>query len=321
MDKSRHRVARISATSLGITMSLSLGLNEHHYAQVVAYMRFARYNKVQQMRTIDTCFEDMKCSRLGEATFTSDEVEEILDSLQQVVHADVESELINMSHTNILMLRQMFQQAESWHLKLQADISDLENVELLDKIKDFEEQEFSGKKKDSTVKVKLLPMNEAGGSALLQKKIKELEEDNEKLKQRLSKLENQSVEILQEKEHLSQELGIMQKCISNANDQQQKSQNNEELKQLEAQMANLRSELKQSKKVSDNFEVMESDLSSTKHELLKVNEMLEMAEKELEKKVSQTTPFKNLKLMLQKKNEQMKELRQRLSKYEETCDE
>ena len=50
------------------------------------------------------------------------------------------------------------------------------------------------------------------------------------------------------------------------------------------------------------------------HELLKVREMLEMAEKELEKKVSQTAPFKNLKQMLQKKNEQMKDLRRRLSK-------
>ena len=40
--------------------------------------------------------------------------------------------------------------------------------EPLDKIKEFEEQEFSGKKKDSTAKVKLLPLNESGGSTLLQ---------------------------------------------------------------------------------------------------------------------------------------------------------
>ena len=60
---------------------------------------------------------------------------------------------------------------------------------------------------------------------------------------------------------------------------------------------------------------MEGQLSTTKHELLKVREMLEMAEKELEKKVSQTAPFKNLKQMLQKKNEQMKDLRRRLSKF------
>jgi len=37
--------------------------------------------------------------------------------------------------------------------------------------------------------------------------------------------------------------------------------------------------------------------------------------KELEKKVSQTVPFQNLKGMLQKKNDQLKDLRRRLSKY------
>jgi len=35
--------------------------------------------------------------------------------------------------------------------------------------------------------------------------------------------------------------------------------------------------------------------------------------KELEKKVSQTAPFQNLKQMLQKKNDQIKDLRRRLS--------
>ena len=59
---------------------------------------------------------------------------------------------------------------------------------------------------------------------------------------------------------------------------------------------------------------LEGELSGTKHELLKVQEMLELAEKELEKKVSQTAPFRNLKQMLQKKNEQIKDLRRRLGK-------
>ena len=45
--------------------------------------------------------------------------------------------------------------------------------------------------------------------------------------------------------------------------------------------------------------------------------MLELAEKELEGKVSQTTPFRNLQHMMQKKNEQLKQYRQRLSKYED----
>ena len=64
---------------------------------------------------------------LIEDTFTIDEVAEMLDGLLVVVVGEMETELINTAHTNILLLRQLFQQAEKWHLKLAADISELEN--------------------------------------------------------------------------------------------------------------------------------------------------------------------------------------------------
>ena len=51
----------------------------------------------------------------------------MLDGLMAIINGEVEGELINTAHTNVLMMRQMFQQAEKWHLKLQADISELEN--------------------------------------------------------------------------------------------------------------------------------------------------------------------------------------------------
>lgn len=65
--------------------------------------------------------------RLVEETFTVDEVSEVLNGLQAVVHSEVESELINTAYTNVLLLRQLFSQAEKWYLKLQTDISELEN--------------------------------------------------------------------------------------------------------------------------------------------------------------------------------------------------
>lgn len=40
-----------------------LGVNEHHQAQVVNYMRFARYQRAQRLRAVDMCFEEMKQSR------------------------------------------------------------------------------------------------------------------------------------------------------------------------------------------------------------------------------------------------------------------
>lgn len=65
--------------------------------------------------------------RLVEETFTVDEVREMLDGLQAVVRGEVEMELINTAHTNVLLLRQLFSQAEKFYLRLQSDISELEN--------------------------------------------------------------------------------------------------------------------------------------------------------------------------------------------------
>lgn len=66
-------------------------------------------------------------SRLVEETFTADEVSDMLEGLQAVVRGEVEMELINTSHTNVLLLRQLFSQAEKYYLKLQTDVSELEN--------------------------------------------------------------------------------------------------------------------------------------------------------------------------------------------------
>jgi len=95
----------------------------------------------------------------------------------------------------------------------------------------------------------------------------------------------------------------------------------DEVNELRQKMSGLKSSMDVNSSLSKaQSEKMEQDLAGTKHELLKIREMLELTEKELEKKVSQTAPFQNLKQMLQKKNDQMKDLRKRLSKYEEVTD-
>lgn len=65
--------------------------------------------------------------RLLDSTFTLEEVEDVLSDLSNEVATEVESELINSSHVNVLLLQQIFKQAEKWHLNLDANLADLEN--------------------------------------------------------------------------------------------------------------------------------------------------------------------------------------------------
>ncbi|XP_035981073.1 leucine zipper transcription factor-like protein 1 [Fundulus heteroclitus] len=61
---------------------------------------------------------------------------------------------------------------------------------------------------------------------------------------------------------------------------------------------------------------LQENLVTAKHDLLRVQEQLALAEKELEKKFQQTAAYRNMKEILTKKNEQIKEIRKRLQKYE-----
>ncbi|XP_001513623.2 leucine zipper transcription factor-like protein 1 [Ornithorhynchus anatinus] len=293
-----------------------LGLNDHHQNEVINYMRFARSKRGLRLKTVDSCFQDLKDSRLVDETFTIDEVFEVLNDLQSVVHSEVESELINTAYTNVLLLRQLFSQAEKWYLKLQTDISELENRELLEQVAEFENAEFTSSKKKSTsenLKPKLAPLNEVGISELLNKEITRLQEENEKLKSRLKTVEVQAISLLDEKsklEHALKDLQIVQgdqKAIIKSQD----------ISDLEDTVAALKNEFQKTlNDTAENQKSLEEDLVTSKHDLLKVQEQLQLTEKELEKKFQQTAAYRNMKEILTRKNDQIKDLRRRLAKYE-----
>ncbi|XP_048827908.1 leucine zipper transcription factor-like protein 1 isoform X1 [Brienomyrus brachyistius] len=279
-------------------------------------MRFARSKRALRLKTIDSCFQDLKESRLVEETFTADEVTEMLEGLRVVVRGEVETELINTAHTNVLLLRQLFSQAEKFYLRLQTDISELENRELLEQVAEFEKAEFksSGRKANQeTSKPKLAPLNEAGVSELLNKEISRLQEENDKLKSRLRAVESQAMSALEEKSKVEKTLKELQKIQG----QQQRALHSQEISSLEDTVAALQADFQKS--LSDSTasqKNLQDTLVEAKHELLRVQEQLALTEKELEKKFQQTAAYRNMKEMLSKKNEQMKEIRKRLQKYE-----
>uniref|UniRef100_A0A670Z346 Leucine zipper transcription factor-like protein 1 n=1 Tax=Pseudonaja textilis TaxID=8673 RepID=A0A670Z346_PSETE len=249
-------------------MQAELGLNDHHQNEVINYMRFARSKRGLRLKTVDSCFQDLKESRLVEDTFTVDEVTDILDGLQTVVHSEVESELINTTYTNVLLIRQFFSQAEKWCLKLQTDISELENRDLLEHVAEFEKSEFTSS--------------------------------------------NKATNALDEKSKLEKALQTIQIAQGD-----QKCNTTQDVTELENTMANLKCQFEKTLQDSTaSQKSLEENLVSTKHDLLKVQDQLALAEKELEKKFQQTAAYRNMKEILSKKNDQIKELRKKLSKYE-----
>lgn len=102
-------------------------VNEHHSAQLMSYVKFAKYQRGQCLKSVKLAVNDTKEIRVNDDTFTAEEVEEIIEAVHESVTSEVETELINSAHTNILLLKQLFTQAEKWHLNLDTDMSELEN--------------------------------------------------------------------------------------------------------------------------------------------------------------------------------------------------
>ncbi|KAF7665127.1 hypothetical protein LDENG_00153480 [Lucifuga dentata] len=291
------------------------GFNEHHQNEVINYMRFARSKRGLRLKTIDSCFEELKDSRLVEETFTVDEVREMLDGLQAVVRGEVEMELINTAHTNVLLLRQLFSQAEKFYLRLQTDISELENRELLEQVAEFEKTDFKTTDKINVEanKPKLAPLNESGISELLNKEITRLQVENDKLKARLRTLETQAMSALDERTKAERALKDLQKLQG----EYEMAAQSQEISCLEEAVTALKEDYEKSLNANAaSKKDLQENLISAKHELLQVQEQLALAEKELEKKFQQTAAYRNMKEILTKKNEQIKEIRKRLQRYE-----
>uniref|UniRef100_A0A8C7CLM0 Leucine zipper transcription factor-like protein 1 n=1 Tax=Oncorhynchus kisutch TaxID=8019 RepID=A0A8C7CLM0_ONCKI len=275
-----------SLTSIPVPPCLSkkaeFGFNEHHQNEAINYMLFACSKRAIRLKTIDSCFEDLKDSRLVDKTFTVDEVRDMLDGLKLVVRGEVETELVNTAHTNMLLLRQLFSQAEKFYLRLQTDISELENRELFEQVAEFEKTEFKNQNKTNQEisKPKLSPLNEGEVSELLNKEISRLQEEKDQLKGRL-----RTMETLVFKSMI---------CVSDLG--------HSYLNALYFFAASQRD--------------LQDNLVSAKHDLLRVQEQLALAEKELDRKFQQTSAYRNMKEILTKKNEHIKDTRKRQEKYE-----
>ncbi|KAM4021004.1 leucine zipper transcription factor-like protein 1 [Anomaloglossus baeobatrachus] len=291
-------------------------LSEHHRGEVLSYMRFAQCKRLLRLKSVASCFQDVRDGRLVEDTYTAEEVTELLGGLQGVVLSELELELLNSAHTNVLLLQQLFSQAQHWHLRLHTDISELENRQLLEQVAELEKSQELGPsaKGPPSSKPRLTPLSEGGGSAdLLHGQIGRLQEENDKLRARLRTLESQATAALDQKrsaERALQELQVQHQT-------QHQPQHPEDSRHLEDTVANLK--LQFQKTLGDHTASqrdLEENLTKTKHELLRVNEQLLMAEKELDKKFQETGAYRNMKDILSRKNEQIKELRRRLCKYE-----
>nr|CAD7197529.1 unnamed protein product [Timema douglasi] len=304
-----------------------LGINEDHQILVMNYLRFARFQRTQNLKAVEYSFKNVIESRLLEETYTAEEVQDMLAGLCRVVTGEVETELINTTHTNILLLKQLFSQAEKWHLRLQANLSELQNREELETVRAIEEREIQLLKPDraplSPAKLKLAPLSEPTGSvALLNMEIDRLKNENEHLQSSIEETKDKCDSYSQKINNLKLSLEEAQKALKECQQFYPSAEPEpSNLNKVEEEMSKVRSLLATNLELSVcSQQQLELELSTTRRQLAEVRAQLTLADQELERKFSETVVYTNMKMMLSKKNEQLKELRRKVQSLDPSGD-
>ncbi|XP_034234689.1 leucine zipper transcription factor-like protein 1 isoform X2 [Thrips palmi] len=294
-----------------------LSLNETHQELLKRYSQFARYQRNENMKAIQYAFQDVIDSRLLEATYTAEEVREMLTTLSEVVRGDMETELISFAHINVLLIQQLCSQAEKWHLRLKVDLDQLQDQELLEKVKAWEkgeDQPFAARRPE-----KLEPLGNEGSQGPGQL----LREQNDLLRQENVDHQNKIHDLQGQVHRLEQERSLLQRSLIEFKDEMEQFQKANLSKSLELdtshfeEVENKLSALSCSlKETEEGRQEVLTQLDQTSEQLLQVQSQLQLAEQELERKFSQTAAYATMKKILTTKNEQIKELRKKLQSYE-----
>jgi len=291
-------------------------LGEFHNKQLESYLKFARFKREQHLRDVQAAFADTKESRLYDEHYTKQEVIDILDSLASVVKGDVQKELLHVSHTTTLLLRQMFAQAETILFELHADTNQLENERLIKEIASFEEQSIE---KEKNPKLAMKPLSKPSDKAL-QHTVGVLSEQNKGFQEKFKILQQKAIEIANEKTKVGEDLEKSRQIIEQLKKQLEKLG---EKPEVNVALVEKKAEAKADAKVEtvqkqlDAVKIDNSkEIETLKQDLQKAKDEQAKAKEELDKKLNASAPFLNMRKMISKKNDQIKTLREGLRKYD-----
>jgi hypothetical protein len=227
--------------------------------------------------------------RLLGGDYTEDDVREILDSLSSVLKADQRKELEHAAHTHVLVLSQLFKQAEGMGLNFSVDTSELENQSLLSEMKQFEEDTNEREATAARYGPTLATLSKAGDAAGhldLVRKNNELEDEVRQWKQRFESLKEQSLGMARAHSALGGEREALAQQFEAMSMEQQ---------QAMMQMQQQQQELGQAKEGANAALTMSQQLEAANSDLRVTQEELEMYKQMQGEKVDQSKQFQQLK--------------------------
>jgi len=272
-------------------MSISLsGLNDTHADQIEAYIRFARSKKREHCSEVKGAFDDAKDMKLLEDMYSQEDAHRILRDIRDSVHVAAKDQLNLYGRMSALYLQEVFKQAEAKNISMKIDFSKLDDAIKLagiEKILGHDDKEMSGNKLQS--------IGGGGVDTNLVEQIKDWEAKNGRLQRDFEDTTDKIKRELKYNVQLKLDIAAMREQVRDARrDYDNTKEGNE--KAMGQELDDLTDDLARAKR--NNSEV-------------ELEKELEKIKSELAGRIADSTQFRQLKLMIQAKNTQIKELRNR----------
>lgn len=267
-------------------------VNEYHANQLNKYAKFFRQKRMTQIGEFSHLFNDAvdsRCRNDEGNLMTTDEVEDILRSLEKASCGIFEDDLRRTTNMSILAIQQLFQDADAQDIELEMDTSKIEDNHLLEEV---DKLGLKNCMNDKDCKKKT-------------EKNKETDKTNSQNKQ----YENQIKEMKKKIEHLQDELDQNKQKESNLYCEiEYLKANGIESKSME-QSNNLQTELD---KERNSMILLRAELEDAKEMLLERG----IDFNDFQKRLKSSKQFLQLRKLLTQKTNQLTDLRRQMLKYE-----
>ena len=97
-------------------------LQPAHADQLANYLRFLRRKRENAVAEVAAEFKEIRETRLFEESYTVGDVEDLLEGLLVNVRSSMKRDLQTNTHSSVLLVKQIFEQAEAASVDLHTDI-------------------------------------------------------------------------------------------------------------------------------------------------------------------------------------------------------
>lgn len=274
-------------------MSISLsGLNEFHEEQLRKYIRFSSSKRREHCSELQGAFDDTKDMKMLEDMYSQEDAHRILRDIREAARGVLETQVALYGRMSALYLNEVFRQAERKGVTMKIDFSKLDDkVKLagIEKIltNGLGAQETTGRKLESLggggVDVKLVEQSK-DMEYRTDKLVREFEDTSDRIKKELKA----NVSLKEKYASLKQQVADARRDYANAKEGDEAA--------MRKEVEDLEDDVYKEKK-NNNEAALEKELATIKEELAG--------------SIANSTQFRQLKLMIQSKNQQIKDLRDR----------